>query len=120
MILDSVPPNASLGSILHARAVAASPRRLMLDVAIGSAVAGASAWAHTFGWITLTCAGLCFAFYGIWAFAERRLETGPELMSQSEEMGFSALRVVAAVCGLSSLLVMAFSLVSATLGTWIS
>ncbi len=120
MILDSVPPNASLGSILHARAVAAAPRRLALDVALGSLVAAAAAWARTFGWITLMCAGLCFACYGLWAFAERSLETGPELMSRPAEVVWSVVRVAAAIGGLAALLVMAFSLVSVLLGTWIS
>lgn len=120
MILDSVPPNASLASILHARAVAAAPRRLALDVVIGGAVAAAAWWARPFGWITLMCAGLCFATYGVWAFAERRLETGPELMSQAEEIGLSILRVVVAIAGLASLLIMTFSLLSVMLGHWIS
>ena len=120
MILDSIPPNASLGSILHARAVAAAPRRLALDVVIGSLVAGGAAWARMFGWITLMCAGLCFACYGLWAFAERRLETGPELMSRPAEVFWSVVRVVAAVGGLVALLVMSFSLVSVLIGTWIS
>lgn len=120
MILDSVPPNASLGSMLHARAVAAAPRRLVLDVVIGSLVAAAAAWARTFGWITLMCAGLCFACYGLWAFAERALETGPDLMSRPAEIVWSAARVFAAIGGLTALLVMTFSLVSVMLGTWIS
>lgn len=120
MILDSVPPNASLGVILHARAVAASPRRLVLDVAIGAIVAAAAAWARPFGWITLASAGLCFACYGLWALAERELETGPELMSQSKETALSLLRVVAAVGGLAVLLVMTFSLIWVMFGGWIS
>ena len=120
MILDSVPPNASLGSILHARAIAATPTRLALDVVIGLAVAAAAAWARTFGWITLMCAGLCFAAYGVWAFAERGLETGPELMSGPAEIVWSVVRVLAAIGGLAVLLVMTFSLVSVLLGTWIS
>ena len=120
MILDSIPPNASLASILHARAVGAAPRRLVLDVVIGSLVAGGAAWARMFGWITLMCAGLCFACYGLWAFAERRLETGPELMPRLAELVWNVVRVVAALAGLAALLVMAFSLVSVLLGHWIS
>ena len=120
MILDSIPPNASLGSILHARAVATAPRRLVLDVVIGSLVAAAAAWARMFGWITLMCAGLCLACYGLWAFAERGLETGPELMSRPAEMVWSVVRVLASVGGLAALLVMVFSLVSVMLGSWIS
>ena len=120
MILDSVPPNASLGSILHARAVAATPIRLALDVVVGSLVAAAAMWARTVGWITLACAGLCFACYGVWAFAERGLETGPELMSQGPEIVWSVVRAMAAIGGLAALLVMAFTLVSGMLGTWIS
>ncbi|MEP6832556.1 MAG: hypothetical protein ABJB74_04140 [Gemmatimonas sp.] len=120
MILDSVPPNASLGSILHARAVAATPMRLVLNIVVGAGVAAAAAWAHKFWWITATCAGLCVAFYGVWAFAERRLETGPDVMSQTEETGLSILRVGAALAGLAAALIFTFSLVSVLLGTWIS
>jgi len=120
MILDSVPPNASLVSILHARAVASSPRRLALDMIVGSLVAAAASWARAFGWITLMCAGLCFACYGLWAFAERALETGPELMSRPTEIVWSVVRVLSAIGGLAALLVMTFSLVSVMLGTWIS
>ncbi len=120
MILDSVPRSASLASILHARAVAAAPRRLVLDVVIGSLVAAAAVWVRTFGWITLMCAGLCFAFYGLWAFAERRLETGPELMPRPAEIAWTVARVFAATGGLAAILVMTFSLVSVLIGTWIS
>lgn len=120
MILDSVPTSASLGTVLHARAIAATPQRLALDIIIGACVAAAAAWIQAFGWITLTSAGLCFAFYGAWAFAERFLETGPELMPRSEEIALTVIRGAAALCGLAALLVMAFSLVSVLLGTWIS
>ena len=120
MILDSVPPNASLSSLLHARALAAAPRRLALDVVIGSLVAAAATWARTVGWITLACAGLCFACYGVWAFAEREMETGPELISQRPEIVWRVVRVMAAMGGLAALLVMAFTMVSGLIGTWIS
>lgn len=120
MILDSVPPNASLGAMLHARAVAATPSRLTIDIVVGTIVATAAAWARPFAWITITCAGLCFACYGVWAFAERRLETGAELISRTEEIGLTALRGIAALAGLAAFLVMAFTIVSRMLGTWIS
>lgn len=120
MILDSVPPNATLSSMLHARAVAATPRRLALDIVLGTAVAAFAAWARMFGWITLLCAGLCFACYGIWAVAERQLETGPSSISVAREYAFTLLRGIAALGGMSALLVMSFSLISVMLGHWIS
>ncbi|MEO8000212.1 MAG: hypothetical protein ABI852_22370, partial [Gemmatimonadaceae bacterium] len=77
-------------------------------------------WFHPKVWIVLTCAGLCFALYGVWAMAERQLEIGPDNMSQSEESLWTVLRVVAALAGLASALIMAFSLVERMIGTWIS
>lgn len=120
MTPDSLPNNASLGSILHERALNSTPTRLMLDVGVGSAVGVASWWFHPKMWIVLTCAGLCFAFYGVWATAERQLEIGPDDMSQREESIFTVLRVVAAIAGLASALILAFSVVESMLGTWIS
>lgn len=120
MILDSVPPNATLSSMLHARAVAATPRRLYLDIAGGSAVVVAAALTQPYGWITMACAGLCFASYGIWALCERRMETGATPLEHSEEVALGAVRFVVSITGFAAFLVMAFSFTSVLLGHWIS
>lgn len=120
MMTNSLPSNASLGSILHERALNATPTRLLLDIGVGSLVAIAAWWFHPRLWIVIACAGLCFALYGVWATAERELEIGPDDMSQAMESMWSIVRVAAALTGLAAALVMTFSLVTGMLGTWIS
>lgn len=120
MMPNSLPSNASLGTILHERALNATPTRLLLDVGVGTAIAVAGWWFHPRLWIVIVCAGLCFVMYGLWATAERQLELGPDDMSQAEESMLGVVRVVAALTGLASALIMTFSLVTGMLGTWIS
>jgi hypothetical protein len=120
MILNSLPQNASLGSFLHARAFAAHTRRLVLDVAVGSLVAVAAAWVRPSGWVMIACIGGCFAMYGLWALAERRLEDERLVMSRGPEVLWEIVRGGAALLGIASVLLLMFSAVAATLGTWIS
>jgi hypothetical protein len=120
MIQNLVPQNASLGSVLHARALATPPLRLALDIAVGSIVAGVAYWVHPFWWVLATAAGICFAGYGVWAFAERRLETVEDEMSRGSEFAWNAMRTLAAIVGLAAALVLTFSVVSVMLGSWIS
>lgn len=120
MMTNSLPQNASLGALLHERALKSSQMRLMLDIALGAAFAAASWWFHPKFWIVLVSAGLCFVCYGAWAIAERELENSVDTMSQFEEYVLGGIRVVALLAGVASALVMTFSLITKMLGTWIS
>ena len=120
MMTNSLPQDASLGAILHDRALSSTQTRLLLDIGIGAAFAVASWWFHPKIWIVLVSTGLCFVCYGVWALAERELVSQIENMSQFTEYALSAVRVIAALAGLASALVMAFSLIAKMLGTWIS
>ena len=113
-------PDATLRDFLHARALATSQGRLVLDVVGGAAVAGTAWWAKPAGWTLLATAGLSFSMYGLWAAAERRLQPGPTEMPEFIEFAWLSLRTGAAVIGGVAFLIFLFALLGLTLGTWIS
>lgn len=113
-------PDASLSEFLHARALATAPGRLGVDLVGGTLVAGVTSWARPTGWMVLASAGLCFALYAVWAFAERHLQADSRDMRVSSEFAWLAARTSAAALGLAALLAFLFSLVRLALGTWIS
>lgn len=120
MMTNSFPQNASLGAILHNRALNSSQTRLLLDIALGAAVALASWWFQPKIWIVLVSAALVFFFYGLWAVAERELESQGDGIAPMAEYPLATLRIVGALGGLASALVFGFSLISNAFGTWIS
>jgi hypothetical protein len=76
MVDAAARPDIGLPELLAERARAASARRLGLDLGLGGAVAlAAVVWRPT-AWQTLLCAALCFAAYGAWGMADRRLRAG--------------------------------------------
>lgn len=120
MIQHAVPPNATLGFLLHARALSAPAVRLVLDLVLGGVAAAGALWFRPVGWVQLASAGLCFAMYGAWAFAERHLEATTAEFARAEELAWGALRGSTAVVGLLAAVTLACSVAGALLGTWIS
>ncbi len=94
--------------------------RLGLDVAVGALIAVPALWIRPKGWIALASAGMCFMAYGVWAFAERHLESGGGEMSRWAVRSWRAAHGIAAVAGVASLAALLFSLLGLALGTWIS
>lgn len=120
MIQNAVPPNATLALMLHTRALATPAHRLVLDVLLGGAAAALALWFRPVIWVQLGSAGLCFATYGIWAFAERHIENSTDEVSRTEELLWGGVRGVAAGLGMISAVALATSVAGAMLGTWIS
>jgi Flp pilus assembly protein TadB len=113
-------PTESLAEFLHARALASSPRRLILDLVGGAAVAACAVWARPYGWVVLVSASLSFAMFGAWSVAERRLQRAPEEGREITEFLWFFVRTATAGVGLLGVMVSIFALLYLTLGTWIS
>jgi hypothetical protein len=120
MTPNVAPPNASLGVMLHARALSTSAIRLTLDLILGGAVSAAAIWFRPSWWLQLASAGLCFAMYGAWAFAERHLESAAAEISRPAEIVWGAFRGLTAAAGMIAAVTLACSVAAATLGNWIS
>ncbi len=112
--------DASLSEMLHARALASPPRRLGLDVALGALIAVPALWIRPKGWIAIASAGLCLVTYGVWAFAERHLESGVGEMSRWTERSWRVGHGIAAFAGVVAMAALLFALLGLALGTWIS
>lgn len=108
--------DGTLAEWLAAHAQSVSERRLTLDVLGGTLTAGAAALWRPFGWVPLLGAGLCFAAFGAWAAAERRLAdpVAPHVV------GWRVLRGGAAVVGTLAAVLLVFGVMVGVLGTWIS
>jgi hypothetical protein len=111
----------TLAELLGARARAAAPSRLGLDIVGGGAIAAAAVWARPPAWAVIGSAAICFLCYGVWAFCERRL-SAPAAAELSVDAAFAwrTLREAAAVLGIAAFVALLFSVVGAGLGTWIS
>ena len=118
--------DASLPELLAARARSSSDLRLTLDVAVGLAAGAVAVWWHPTGWIVALSAALCFAAFGAWGLADRALRARHatiELIPTPHRLpdgALVALRVAAAGVGTAAAVTLAFSLLAASLGTWIS
>ncbi len=113
-------PVVTLPEFLRARARASTVHRLAFDMAGGTAIAVASAWARPAGWAVLVSAASCFAMYGVWAIAERHLESSARDGRALTEYGWFVLRTSAAGIGVVAFLALVFVLLGVLLGTWIS
>lgn len=119
-----VRPDRTLPESLAAHARAVSARRLAFDVFGGAlAVVIGGLWRPR-GWPAVVAAGLCFAAFGVWALAERRLAAPDGRPTSAQHDGrvlaWRALRGAAAVVGGSAALLLGFALLFGVLGTWIS
>ena len=128
MVDTVVRPDAGLTELLTLRARTASRRRLTLDVVLGLAVALAMALWRPVAWPAPFSAALCFAAFGAWAAADRRLAAlaararaelalrppaGPQAL-------WRTVRGLAAVVGVSAAVVLVFTTLFGVVGQWIS
>jgi hypothetical protein len=122
----TVHSDASLPEVLAARARSSSDLRLTLDVAVGLAAGVAAVWWHPTGWVAALSAALCFAAFGAWGLADRALRARHETVEllpaphPVPDAALVALRVLAAGVGTAAAVTLVFSLLAASLGTWIS
>jgi uncharacterized membrane protein YhaH (DUF805 family) len=75
MMQASLLPDETLADVLGSRAERTPTARLLLDAAGGVLIAAAAIWARPLGWVVLAAVAMCFACYGVWALAHRRLRT---------------------------------------------
>lgn len=102
MIIEELPPNASLAEILGARALRTPIDRLAIDMVGGALVSAAAIWARPSGWVALLAAALCFLCYGAWAIAERRLHSAAWPAQVAREPLWRALHATAALAGIAA------------------
>ena len=112
--------NPTLGSLLHARALSSSRRRLVLDLGVGAAVSAIALWVRPGGWVALVCGGVCLAMYGGWAIAEGHLEALPSELPRLPRFVWQTVRGTSASCGIVAAFMLMFALIATALGTWIS
>lgn len=115
--MQDLPPNASLPELLGARARRSPMDRLVIDLVGGALVAGAALWARPGGAVLIAAVGLCFASYGAWAIAERRLDPLASPDRLAREGWWRAVHVVAAVTGLAAFVLLLFAALGLALGT---
>lgn len=113
-------PVVTLPEFLRARARESTPRRLAFDVIGGSAIAVAALWARPAGWTVLASAAACFALYGLWAVAERRIDVGARERRAITEYAWFVLRTSAAGAGIAAFFALVFVLLGLALGKFIS
>jgi len=128
MVDTVVRPDAGLAELLTLRARTASRRRLTLDVVLGLAVALGMALWRPVAWPAPFSAALCFAAFGAWAVADRRLaalsaRARAELALRPPAGPLAlwrTLRGLAAVVGVSAAVVLVFTALFGVVGRWIS
>lgn len=120
MIALSFDPNATLGSFLHARALNSTASRLGLDFLGGSLLISFAVGVKPIAWPVLVCVGFCFASYAIWAVTEQAIDALSDESARPIRIGWAISHAVATAVGLISLMALLFSIVAASLGTWIS
>jgi hypothetical protein len=119
MVLAHSDSRASLADILSARAKATPPSRLLIDIVGGAAVAAVTLWARPFAWFPLAAAALCLLAYGMWALAERRLESAQPQSERADFLLELSQRAAAAV-GIAAFLGLLFGLLGVAFGPVIS
>lgn len=110
---------ASLADVLSERAKATPTSRLVIDAIGGALVAGVGLWARPVAWFPLVAASVCFFSYGVWAIAERRLESSAPISVQGEWMLRTLQRMVTPL-GIAGFLGLLFGAVGVAFGTVIS
>ena len=123
---DTIHSDATLPELLASRARSSSDLRLTLDVAVGLAAGVVAVWWHPRGWVAALSAALCFAAFGTWGLADRALRGRHETVElipaahAVPDGALVAVRVLAAGVGTAAAVTLVFSLLAASLGTWIS
>lgn len=124
MVNSALRNDGTLPEWLSSHACAVSARRLVFDLVGGLLLVSLALLWRPAAWPALMGAGLCFAAFGIWAFAERHLAVSasdlPSASAPDRCVAWRALRGVSACVGMAALVLMSFALLFSTLGTWIS
>lgn len=108
----------TLAQVLGARARRTPADRLVLDIAGGLLIGAAAVWARPLGWFPLLAAALCFASYGCWAIAERRLSAVSA--EDNSARGWRFAQGASAALGVTAFVVLLFALLGVALGPIIS
>lgn len=103
VVASPLESSASLVEVLSARAKRTPTSRLIIDAFGGAAVGAAAFWARPFGWFALIGAGAALFAYGVWALAERRLESDDRL-SEHSAFALEMLQRAAAPVGIAGFL----------------
>lgn len=112
----SVVSEKTLADVLGARARRTPMDRLVLDVVGGVLIGAAAAWARPPAWFPLLTAAACFACYGCWAIAERRLHPDPSTPPTVASPAWHFARQTAAVLGIAAYVTLLFALLGLALG----
>ncbi len=116
----SVAPEETLAGVLGARAQRTPEDRLFLDVIGGVLIGAAAIWARPPAWFPLLAAAACFAFYGCWAFTERRLSPASGVATPPPGRVLRIARQASATLGIFAFVALLFSLLGVALGKMIS
>lgn len=110
----------NLAEVLRHRARSAPRSRLIIDMAGGAALALVAYWARPVAWLVVASVGGCLAFYGLWAWADRRLHGLAWPFVRSVETRWRLMRSAAAIGGIASVLLLMFAVLGVALGRIIS
>jgi hypothetical protein len=119
MVAASSSSSASLAELLSARAQSTPRSRLLIDIVGGALVAGVALWARPFAWFPVMAAAICLCAYGVWAIAERLLESADPLSPRQEFM-LEIMQRGVAVLGLVAFLALLFGALGVAFGPVIS
>ena len=128
MVDTAARPDAGLAELLALRARSASRRRLTLDVVLGLSVALVMALWRPVAWPVPFSAALCFAAFGVWAAADRRLvalvahaRTELTLHPPAAPLAlWRTVRALAAAVGVAAAIVLVLASLHGIMGSWIS
>lgn len=111
-------PERGLADFLDARARNASPGRIAIDIAVGSAAVIVAAGLRPEWWPVLAAAGVTLASFGCWAIAGRALEGSAH--SPRSRLALRISRKLLAVVGVAAAIGTGFFVWTMLMGTWIS
>lgn len=118
--MDSTPANDDLFHALAARARATSDGTLAVVVIVGLTAAIVVAAIHPSAWLPLACVGVCAAAFGAWGIADRELAERADISGRGTVRVLRGVRFLAVLGGTCAAIVIAFRVLGAALGTWIS
>ena len=120
MVNSATGGSVSLPQALVERARSRAPSRLSADLVGGALVATAAALWRPAGWVVIASAGLCFAAFGGWGFADRLLDEPGNMSNRGVYSFLLIFRTIAVTIGVATALLFLFSLAGFIMGTWIS
>ena len=118
--MDARPTNDDLFHALAARARATTDGTLVLLVIVGLTAAIAVAVLRPPAWLLLASAGVCAAAFGGWGIADRELAERTGTSARATVNVLRGVRLLALLGGTCAAIAIAFRVLGAALGTWIS